>query len=334
MSEIVFTIIMPTYNSEATIRYSLDSIQKQTYDLEKVECLVIDGGSTDNTIEIALSYSFVKVLKNENKLPEYAKLIGFKKASGKYIIKMDSDEAFCNVSSLSDREKAFSLYKSAHLLVADRLVFKKHDNCGVAGNYINVCGDPFTYFIYRPKRSIVLSFEKNIEQTVGSAVMLKFSENDLRPIADGGTTTVDFDYIKKCFSNDLDDISFICSVSDKILDKTGCCICLKNDNIYHRSKSQIKTYLKKIRFRIINNIFNTDESGFSTRAVSKNRKKLMFPFYTLSFFIPLYDAIKLSVEYHDSYMMLHVFYCYYTCFCIVWYYVLKLLKIRVINKEY
>ncbi len=38
------SIIMPTFNSERTIENTLISIRNQSYNKEKIEILVIDGG--------------------------------------------------------------------------------------------------------------------------------------------------------------------------------------------------------------------------------------------------------------------------------------------------
>ena len=47
------SVIMPTYNSGKTVRMSLESIKNQNFDKNLVEILVVDGGSVDNTIDIA-----------------------------------------------------------------------------------------------------------------------------------------------------------------------------------------------------------------------------------------------------------------------------------------
>lgn len=335
MSSIVFSIIMPTFNSEKTIRFSLNSINEQSYDKSKIECLVIDGGSTDQTLNIAREYSFVKIFKNEKRLPEFAKKIGFENASGKYVIKMDSDEAFSGNGILAARERAFAAFPDAHILVANELRYKKSVSSGVAGNYINGCGDPFTYFIYKQKRTVLETYKNNISDTRDNGInALSFGAADKRPIADGGTTTVDLDFIKSKFADEISNINFVCSVSDKIFDVTHKCICIENDVVFHRSNSKFKGYLKKINFRIVNNIFSKEESGFSSRSVSNGFKKYLFPIYTISFVFPLIDSIRLSVEYKDAFMLLHMFYCYYTCFYIAWCMLLKLFKIKKTNKEY
>jgi glycosyltransferase involved in cell wall biosynthesis len=50
MSEVFFSVIIPTYNRAKLIQPTLDSILAQTYG--NWECIVVDDGSTDNTREI------------------------------------------------------------------------------------------------------------------------------------------------------------------------------------------------------------------------------------------------------------------------------------------
>lgn len=335
MGSITFSVIIPTYNSEKTLRFTLESIKMQKYDLSRVECLVIDGGSSDLTLKIAGEYDFVRILNNQKRLPEYAKLVGFRAARGRYIIKMDSDEAFLSEDIFDLREKAFEQFREAHLLVADIEKYVPVSKKEIAGNYLNACGDPFSFFIYRPKKSILDTFQNNTAVSSENGIcLLKFSGNDKRPIADGGTTVFDREYLLDRFPDKMDDISFVCSFSDKILDDMGNCLCIKDDTVLHRSRSDLKSYLSKIRFRIINNIFHKEESGFSSRKVSSGKKKYLFPLYTFSFVLPLIDAAKLAKEYGDFRMLMHIFYCYYTCFYIFWYLLLSLLKINKFNTEY
>ena len=51
-----FTVVTITYNAEAVVQRTLDSVLRQTY--EGVEHLIIDGASKDSTY-IYRSYKFV-----------------------------------------------------------------------------------------------------------------------------------------------------------------------------------------------------------------------------------------------------------------------------------
>jgi glycosyltransferase involved in cell wall biosynthesis len=87
------SFIIPTYNAEKTLKMCLDSIFVQKYPENKVEVLVIDGGSLDKTREIAGKYP-VKILNNPLRLedgPRGGKAIGVKNARGEFLCFLDSD---------------------------------------------------------------------------------------------------------------------------------------------------------------------------------------------------------------------------------------------------
>lgn len=80
----------PFYDSEKYVKACLDSVFKQDYPKDKLEVIVVDGGSTDRTLKIAKSYP-VKILHNKKKLAEPAKTLGFKHATGELFFYLDSD---------------------------------------------------------------------------------------------------------------------------------------------------------------------------------------------------------------------------------------------------
>ena len=52
-----FSIIIPTYNSEATLKILLESIHNQSY--TDYEVIVVDGDSTDATLEIIQKFDYI-----------------------------------------------------------------------------------------------------------------------------------------------------------------------------------------------------------------------------------------------------------------------------------
>lgn len=56
MSELKITIVTAVYNGEKYIEECIKSIMNQTY--QNFEHIIMDGGSTDNTLEIAKKYSY------------------------------------------------------------------------------------------------------------------------------------------------------------------------------------------------------------------------------------------------------------------------------------
>ena len=51
------SVVIATFNSEKILPKTLEAIRNQSYDQDKIEILMIDGGSTDNTVALADEYS-------------------------------------------------------------------------------------------------------------------------------------------------------------------------------------------------------------------------------------------------------------------------------------
>jgi glycosyltransferase involved in cell wall biosynthesis len=105
MDQINFSIIIPCFNSNATISRTLESIVKQNYDLKKVEVIIIDDCSTDSTLKVIKSFSglnklgFVNVFETETNLgPGVARNIGIEASMGRYVLFLDSDDTLNDFS--------------------------------------------------------------------------------------------------------------------------------------------------------------------------------------------------------------------------------------------
>lgn len=93
-----FSIIIPTHNSELTINRAISSITENK-SRNKIEILIIDDGSTDNTIriikQIANKYNYIRLLFNrDHGGPGSSRNIGIDAARGSYILFLDSDDWF------------------------------------------------------------------------------------------------------------------------------------------------------------------------------------------------------------------------------------------------
>jgi len=82
------SIIIPALNEEQFIGDSLRSLRNQTF--KDFEVIVVDGGSTDRTVEIAKKYADKVILAPSSKIGE-ARSIGVKEAHGNIIVSTDAD---------------------------------------------------------------------------------------------------------------------------------------------------------------------------------------------------------------------------------------------------
>lgn len=88
------SIIVPVYNSEKYLTQCIESMISQTY--SKIEIILVDDGSTDNSLDICRYYSKVdnriKVVHKINGGASSARNAGLTEASGSYIMFVDSDD--------------------------------------------------------------------------------------------------------------------------------------------------------------------------------------------------------------------------------------------------
>ncbi len=93
MKEPLVSVIMPVFNSEKYISFSVNSILNQTF--TDFEFIIIDDASTDGTGEILdqISDQRVRIITNFINLGNYpSRNIGIKASSGKFICVMDADD--------------------------------------------------------------------------------------------------------------------------------------------------------------------------------------------------------------------------------------------------
>lgn len=94
----LITIVIPVFNGENTLSYSLNSLLNQTY--KNFEAIIVDDGSIDNTSDIAKKYSFddrrFKYHYQENAGVSMARNKGIELSSGDFICFLDSDDYFDN----------------------------------------------------------------------------------------------------------------------------------------------------------------------------------------------------------------------------------------------
>ena len=85
------TIITATYNSEKTIRDTIDSVLSQSYN--DIEYIIVDGYSKDKTISIIQSYgSRIKYISEPDKGVYDAINKGLRMANGDYVLVLGSDD--------------------------------------------------------------------------------------------------------------------------------------------------------------------------------------------------------------------------------------------------
>ncbi len=111
------SIVTPAFNSAATIRDTLESIEKQEF--PNLEHIIVDGGSTDDTLKIAAEFPHVSKVVSEPDRGLYdAMNKGVRMATGDVVGILNSDDFYAHSQVLS-RVAALLSETSAETLYAD-----------------------------------------------------------------------------------------------------------------------------------------------------------------------------------------------------------------------
>jgi len=95
MSDPFVSIIIPVYNAEKFIEQTIISVLSQSF--TNIELIVVDDGSTDNSVNILNNYeSNIKIIHQPNKGAAAARNTGYMQSHGSYIKFLDADDLIDN----------------------------------------------------------------------------------------------------------------------------------------------------------------------------------------------------------------------------------------------
>ena len=297
----VLSIVTPTYNAEKQLERYFFSLEKQTFPKSLFEILILDGGSTDKTRDIARLHR-ARIIHNPLKLAEPGVALGFQKAKGELVMVMAADNIYRDVDALA---KIVSLFNDKTISAA----FPKHDTAPddlIYSGYINTFTDPFSHFVYG-KASNARTF-KDVYKTIKHTEdydMYDFKSSSQKPLL---ALAQGFTVRKKELINrsrdQFDDVLAIYSLIEK-----GRRIAYAYSVVlYHYSVRNLKDFAKKQR-RSVENALVRRNSGISKRSGylttgQKIRQYVFFP-YALTIVIPLLQSLIQAARTREKAWLLH-----------------------------
>ena len=128
MTELI-SIIIPCYNASKTLARTLNSIREQDY--KNLEIIIVNDGSSDNTLEVATKYSTIdsriRVITQDNAGVSVARNNGLHNANGSLIMFLDADDNYTTPYAITN------MYNRLKLTGADMCV------C----NFTHPCFEPY-----------------------------------------------------------------------------------------------------------------------------------------------------------------------------------------------
>lgn len=190
----LISVIVPVYNLEKYISRCIDSILIQTY--HNLELILIDDGSTDNSLNVINSYkdNRIKVYSHKNQGPGYSRNKGLKLSKGEFITFIDGDD-YVSKYYLEYMIQGLKKYNSDMAVCNYSINNLKHDT-QMQCNHIANKKDIIEMMLQDPWKSRIANMNsggKLVKRSLHEKYTIIFSEDKF--------LTEDIEYAQKCFLN-------------------------------------------------------------------------------------------------------------------------------------
>jgi len=139
------SFIIATLNESLRIEKCLSAIRSQNYNQELVEIIVCDGGSEDNTVELAEKYGCV-ILRNKLRTAETGMQLGASASRGALVTALAADNYLVGNNWISDIVNAFNSLPEI-MAIFPQVVVDPTDN-SFSQYYTKMYCDPFNKFVF------------------------------------------------------------------------------------------------------------------------------------------------------------------------------------------
>ena len=147
------SVVIATYNSKNTLEKCLGSVRNQNYPQKKIEIIIADGSSKDNTREIASRFktTFLSIpAKMQN--AEYNKGQGLRRAKGEFILMIDHDNVLPHEMWL--KNMLFPLLANKNIVASETLRYHYDPKFSLLDRYFALfgAGDPLAFYLGKADR--------------------------------------------------------------------------------------------------------------------------------------------------------------------------------------
>ena len=317
----IISILTPIKNVERTLSNFLNSLLVQEYPRNKLEIIIIDGGSTDRTLEILKKTKLnVKVVQGKfPNDPEACKGQVFKSAKGEIIALLDADNYIPHKKWISEMVEPLLKNKEIVGSYPWRFAYRKQDN--LLNRYFSLIGscDPVGLYLGKADK---MSYVSNKWSIAGDVVdeskkyfTVQFNKENFPTLGSNG-----FFGWKKYLSKGKTDIRhfFHIDVPYDILKFNLNTYAVVKDVIIHDTAagSVINFVIKRTRYMML----HYQKRGVERRyfVFDPERKQdvwrlMLFIIFSITFIEPFLRSIFGYIKIRDRAWFVHPFLCFGLC---------------------
>jgi len=292
------SFVIPTYNASKYIELCLKSIFSQEYSRDKIEVLIVDGGSKDGTLEISRKFP-VRMLKNPKRLAEIGLAMGVRESNGDFIVVFAADNVLPTPKWLKKMIKPFQENKD--LAGAFPLPEVNPNDTSMNRYYCHIKTDPLTYFVFDSFGNRLKSYEPVLTQDGYNVFAFPRENCPLIALAQG------FVFKKEVTPESIasDDVAPFCEMVSR-----GYKLALVREvGIYHYHLESLRSFVRKYVFRAITRL-NRSAERHGLMNKKRRIRMLLWVLYSLFLVWPSIDSIRGYKEEPDTTWFYHPFACF------------------------
>jgi len=305
------SIIIQTLNSDKIIDKCLRSISIQDYPKERIEILIIDGGSSDSTIKKGKHFgATIIVEKDKRENQESRKAVGLLKARNDIVAFIDSDNILPHPKWLLKMVKPFC--EDEQIVATQPLRYAYDKSASLLNRYFALFGvnDPVPYYLNKRDR---LSWVEQSWNLLGSAedrgdyYFVKFKPDAVPTLGANGFLARRNILLKaKCSPEEFFHIDVNCDLISLGYNTYG----IVKEDIIHISGDKIYSFIRK-RFRYMKQYYLKDKSlrRYKLCGASDRKNLLKYIFFSLTIIEPLIQSVRGYLKIRDKAWFLHPVMC-------------------------
>lgn len=323
------SVVIPTYNSIRTISRCIKSVISQDYPKKLIELLVVDGGSTDGTIE-AVKKLGAKIIKVSSSLQnaEYNKGIGVNAAKNEILLMLDHDNILPHKKWLKKIVQPF--LENKDIVGVEPLRFHYDKRMSLMDRYFALLGgtDPLAYYLGKNSHLSYMFDKYNLLGSVsdhGDYYIVKFFPNKL-PAVGGNGAAVSRSIMMRFSKSDPNNFFHI-DVHADLVKKGFNNYAIVKDSIIHLTHSKFLPFIKR-RMYFVEKYYYEDNKKRRYSVFDPKRDKMKLVYYviiSLTVVKPLYDATRGFFKVRDIVWFIHPI----MCLCMLFAYGIPVVKHRI-----
>lgn len=300
--EIKISFVIPVLNEEKRIRKCLSSIRRQNYPQDKVEILIVDGSSSDKTLEIAKEFN-VRIINNPKKLAEYGVQLGILNARGELATIFAADNELYSENWIRRVIEVFEKNKEVSA-VWGRLI-SGEDDPPINKYFELIQNDPFSFFMNKN-----LNFYLKTGERRGDYVVFRVSPK--RPLVWGANgLTYRLKWIREIWNTEdyLGDNDAFHILIERGKNKV---VYFSIPFVYHHHIRRLDDWVKKWRRNFLHHLLDKWESRNINWILVQNFKikLIVWLIYSLLPIFSLIHSLKNALLTKNKYWLYHPIVCF------------------------